>query len=432
LQWVENAVEACDLLGMKNYDVIISDLEIYNSSIGKFIEESRKNSAHTMVIVTSTDNHAAEAIRTGVNGMVDILTKPYSAAELEYKVKKALELKQLRNELDSLRGERNIIYHPKNFIGESPSIKRVFELVRKVADSASTVLLTGETGTGKELVAGAIHYNSHRFKGPFVKVNCAALPEQLLESELFGHEKGAFTGADKTRIGRFEQACGGTIFLDEIGDMSLTTQAKLLRVLQEREFNRVGGMKTIKVDVRIIAATNKDLQYAMQQNQFREDLYYRLNVITIDIPPLRDRKGDVLLLTYFFLKKFCGDLKKKIKEIDPQAVKRLTDYSWPGNIRELENTIERAVLMAEGDIIRVEDLNLPGLNGINRLKRSGISVPADSINLEKMEKQVLLQALNRCDWVQKDAARLLGVSQRVLNYKIKRFSITHPKWKKFK
>src|SRR5690606_9033702 len=237
-------------------------------------------------------------------------------------------------------------------------LQNVLAIVRKVAKSNTTVLIRGETGTGKELIAGAIHHNSLRSARNFVKVNCAALQENLLESELFGHEKGAFTGADKQRIGRFEQADGGTLFLDEIGDMSPNTQAKILRVLQEHEFERLGGTRTLRVDVRLIAATNRDLASMVQSGQFREDLYYRLNVVSIEMPPLRERKDDIVPLANSFIKKFSGELKKKIEGLEPEAQKLLMRYNWPGNIRELENTIERAMLLAESRAIRAEDLRI--------------------------------------------------------------------------
>ena len=301
-----------------------------------------------------------------------------------------------------------------------------------MAKTNSSVILTGETGTGKEMVAGAIHYNSHRSKAAFVRVNCAALPEQLLESELFGYEKGAFTGAEKLRIGRFEQADGGTIFLDEVADMSPFTQAKVLRVLQEKEFERVGSSETVKTDVRIISATNKNLIALMEKGQFREDLYYRLNVVTIHLPPLRERDGDIRLLIQFFLKKFSVDLNKKIRGIQPAALNMLTGYRWPGNIRELENTIERAVLMADGEEITRDDLELLFKNEPPPGDPGRIKLPPGGIQMEAVERDFVLQALEMSGWIQKDAAKLLGVSSRVLNYKIKRFGITHPRWKQNK
>jgi transcriptional regulator with GAF, ATPase, and Fis domain len=279
----------------------------------------------------------------------------------------------------------------------------------------------GETGTGKELIAGAIHHNSHRTSRNFIKVNCAALQENLLESELFGHEKGAFTGADKQRIGRFEQADGGTLFLDEIGDMSANTQAKILRVLQEHEFERLGGTRTIRVDVRLIAATNRDLPSMGEAGTFREDLYYRLNVVTIEMPPLRERKEDVAALAGFFIRRFAGELKKKIEGLDPDALKLLMRYNWPGNIRELENAIERAVLLTEGPQLSNSDLSLGELTTGQPSGDASpvVKIPPTGIALEEIERQAIIEALKMSNWVQKDAAELLAISPRVMNYKIK-------------
>jgi transcriptional regulator with GAF, ATPase, and Fis domain len=291
------------------------------------------------------------------------------------------------------------------------------------------VLIRGETGTGKELIAGATHHNSLRNNRNFVKVNCAALQENLLESELFGHEKGAFTGADKQRIGRFEQADGGTLFLDEIGDMSANTQAKILRVLQEHEFERLGGTRTIRVDVRLIAATNRDLTTMVEAGTFREDLYYRLNVVTIEMPPLRERKEDIGALAGFFIRRFAGELKKKIEGLDPDALKLLMRYNWPGNIRELENAIERAMLLAERSQIAVEDLRLgdTSTTGTSREASSIVKIPPTGIPLEEIERLALVEALKMSNWVQKDAAELLAISPRVMNYKIKTLGIDFPR-----
>jgi len=305
----------------------------------------------------------------------------------------------------------------------------VLDIVKKVAKSNTTVLIRGETGTGKELIAGAIHHNSLRSARNFVKVNCAALQENLLESELFGHEKGAFTGADKQRIGRFEQADGGTLFLDEIGDMSPSTQAKILRVLQEHEFERLGGTRTLRVDVRLIAATNRDLPAMVQSGQFREDLYYRLNVVAIETPPLRERKDDIVPLANAFIQRFSAELKKKIEGLDPDAQKLLMRYNWPGNIRELENTIERAMLLAEGRAIAGGDLRLgevPTAGG--RAEHAPVvKIPPSGIALEEIERHALVEALKMSNWVQKDAAELLSISPRVMNYKIKTLGIEFPR-----
>ncbi|RMF72538.1 MAG: GAF domain-containing protein, partial [Acidobacteria bacterium] len=316
-------------------------------------------------------------------------------------------------------------------IGSSPRMKEVFRVIRRVAPTDLSVLVLGETGTGKELVAQAIHRHSSRADGPFVKVNCAALPENLLESELFGHERGAFTGADRQRVGRFELASGGTLFLDEIGTMSAGTQAKVLRVLQEREFERLGGTRTIRADVRILAATNRDLEEAVEAGEFREDLYYRLNVVTIRMPPLRERKEDIVPLARHFLQRFALDLKKPIRGLSPAAIRVLQRHNWPGNIRELENTIERAVLMADGDVLEPEDLTLGGHaeGGEDHSRRSSIlRLPAEGIELEELERMAIIEALKMNDWVQKDAAKFLGISSRVMNYKIQKYEITHPRW----
>jgi Nif-specific regulatory protein len=348
---------------------------------------------------------------------------------MEVKIEKALEVRRLKHELEYLRGTTQDIYNFDRIIGSSPPLQHVLGMVKKVAKSNTTVLIRGETGTGKELIAGAIHHNSLRTSRNFVKVNCAALQENLLESELFGHEKGAFTGADKQRIGRFEQADGGTLFLDEIGDMSPSTQAKILRVLQEHEFERLGGTRTLRVDVRLIAATNRDLQGMVQTGQFREDLYYRLNVVSIEMPPLRERKDDIVPLADAFIRRFAGELKKKMEGLDPDAQKLLLRYNWPGNIRELENTIERAMLMADGRAIAAADLRLGEVStvGTNRDHAPIVKIPPTGIPLEDIERNAIIEALKMSNWVQKDAAELLSISPRVMNYKIKTLGVEFPR-----
>ncbi|MGV3520184.1 sigma-54 interaction domain-containing protein, partial [Luteitalea sp.] len=337
--------------------------------------------------------------------------------------------RRLRNEVDYLRHEQGGIYQFDNIIGASGAVQRVVDVVKKVVKSNTTVLINGETGTGKELIAGAIHHNSMRAARNFVKVNCAALQENLLESELFGHERGAFTGADKQRIGRFEQADGGTLFLDEIGDMSANTQAKILRVLQEHEFERLGGTRTIRVDVRLIAATNRNLAAMVEHGGFREDLYYRLNVVQIEMPPVRDRKEDIPALTNFFIKKFAVELKKRIEGVTPEALKLLMRYNWPGNIRELENTIERAALLSEERLISGDDLRIGGTGSTTEHDgpHTVVKIPPQGVPLEEIERQAVLEALKMANWVQKDAAELLSISPRVMNYKIKTLGIDFPR-----
>lgn len=322
-------------------------------------------------------------------------------------------------------------------VSRSPEIREIFGLIKKVAKSNASILIQGETGTGKELIASLIQFISHRSEKPFVKVNCAALPENLLESELFGHEKGAFTGAYQTRIGKFEQADGGTMFLDEIGDMHLATQAKILRVLQDQTFTRLGGNRTITVDVRIIAATNKDLMHEIEQGRFRADLYYRLNVVSLHVPPLRKRQEDVPILAEFFRRKFSQELRKETNGFHQETMALLKNHSWPGNIRELRNLIERAVLVAEeGSLISTKDLALSGKDyfaagGRDRRRNSeGELLSVNTLNLEQVEREAILRGLQLSNWVQKDAANLLGISPRALNYKINYHSITHPSWKK--
>ena len=348
-----------------------------------------------------------------------------------------LKLKE-RDKTDTTEWSKNFgfDYHYP-LVSRSPEIKEIFNLIKKVAKSNATILIHGETGTGKELMASLIQFISHRSDRPFIKVNCAALPENLLESELFGHEKGAFTGAIQTRIGKFEQADGGTLFLDEIGDMHLATQAKILRVLQDQTFTRVGGNREISVDVRVIAATNKDLLREIEAGNFREDLYYRLNVVSVHIPPLRERREDILIIADYFRRKFSQEIRKNVPGFSEETKALLKNHSWPGNIRELKNLIERAVLVAdEGEHITTEDLAMTGKDyfaagGRDRRKPSdGEMIAFDTLNLATIEKETILRALQVSDWVQKEAAGLLGISPRALNYKINQYEITHPSWKK--
>ena len=313
-------------------------------------------------------------------------------------------------------------YSIGNIIGRSSRMQEVFEMVRRVAGSQATVLLRGESGTGKSMIARAIHYNSPRRDGPFVTVNCSALPETLIESELFGHEKGAFTGAHAQKVGRFEAAKGGTIFLDEVGDLPHNVQVKLLNVIQEREFQRVGGTRVIKADVRIIAATNKNLEDAMERGQFREDLYYRLNVFPIFVPPLRERKTDILLLAEHFLQRFAKENGKEIKRISSPAIDLLMQYHWPGNVRELQNCMERAVLICDEDVIRAHHLppSLQTMGSAGGRARGGLSF-AEAV--ARFEQELIIEALKEAKGNQTRAARLLDTSLRILNYKVKKYNI---------
>jgi two-component system NtrC family response regulator len=428
---VGDGEEATERLQEESYDVVLTDMRMPKKSGLEVLRFAKQVNDLTVAIVMTAFGTIESAVEAMKSGAYDYIQKPFELEELEVKINRALEHRRDTGVLQILRSQSGQALEHNNIVGSSPQIRKIFEIIKKIARSNASILITGETGTGKELIASLAHYNSLRAKQSFVKVNCAALQENLLESELFGHEKGAFTSADRQRIGRFEQANGGTLFLDEIGDMSASTQAKVLRVLQEQEFERLGGMKTIKVDVRIIAATNKNLKDAIANNTFREDLYYRLNTVGIETPALRERKEDVLPLANFFAKKYSDELKKTISGFSPQAVKYLTRHNWPGNIRELQNTIERAVLMAESNLIGVEDLTLNATKGdASSIDALGIKIPPSGIKLDDLERNTIIEALKMTNWVQKDAAELLGVSRRVLNYKVKIHNINHDRWRR--
>ena len=423
-----NGNAAIEKLHESYYDVVLSDLKMGGSDGIEVLKTTKALHPTTAVILMTAFGSVSTAVEAMKVGAFDYVQKPFEIEEMELKIEKALELRRMRHELDYLRHTQQDIYNFEHIIGSSGALQRVLTMVKKVAKSNTTVLIRGETGTGKELIAGAIHHNSLRASRNYVKVNCAALQENLLESELFGHEKGAFTGADKQRIGRFEQSDGGSLFLDEIGDMSPSTQAKILRVLQEHEFERLGGTRTLRVDVRLIAATNRDLPTMVAAGQFREDLYYRLNVVAIEMPPLRERKEDVQALAGFFIKRFSAELKKKMDGLDSEASKLLMRYNWPGNIRELENAIERAMLLTEGNQITAEDLRLGEMTSTQGGGgQSPVKIPPSGIPLEDIERAALIEALKMSNWVQKDAAELLAISPRVMNYKIKTLNIEFPR-----
>lgn len=428
---VSDGEEATERLQEESYDVVLTDMRMPKKSGIEVLRFAKQVNGLTVVIMMTAFGTIESAVEAMKSGAYDYIQKPFELEELEVKINRALEHRRDTGVLQILRSQTNVSLEHNNIVGNSPQIRKIFDIIKKIAKSNASILITGETGTGKELIASLAHFNSLRAKQSFVKVNCAALQENLLESELFGHEKGAFTSADRQRIGRFEQANGGTLFLDEIGDMSASTQAKVLRVLQEQEFERLGGMKTIKVDVRIIAATNKNLKDAIANNTFREDLYYRLNTVAIETPALRERKEDVLPLANFFAKKYSEELNKHITGFTPPAVKYLTRHNWPGNIRELQNTIERAVLMAESNLIGIEDLSLaPNHGDASSIDALGIKIPPAGIKLDDLERNTIIEALKMTNWVQKDAAELLGVSRRVLNYKVKIHNITHDRWRR--
>jgi len=418
------------MIEKKFYDIILTDMKMPGADgmeVLKFMKEHSPESICIILTGYGTIKNAVEAIKSGA---FDYLTKPVKMDEIVITLNRALEYRNLKRENINLRNQLKRKYQFKNIIGESPSIQEVFETVEKVADTDSTVLILGESGTGKELIARALHYNSYRREGPFVPVNCAAIPSELLESELFGHEKGAFTNAIRTRVGRFELANGGTLFLDEIGDMNPNLQSKLLRVLQERQFERIGGVKPIKVDIRIISATHQDLKKAVLKKKFREDLYYRLNVIPIEIPPLRQRKSDIPLLAFHFIHHFSKSKRKKVTGITDEAMERLMEYDWPGNVRELENMIERLIILAGSEMIDLPDLPERVLPPASKEIGGTMDIPQEGLSLDtalnELEKQLILQALNKSGWVKNKAAQLLHMNRTTLIEKIKRQNLHRP------
>jgi two-component system NtrC family response regulator len=361
------------------------------------------------------------AVQAMKDGAADYLTKPLDLEELLLRLARVAEQSRLRSEVRDLQARLVERHRLEGIIGESGRMQEVLALAKRVAPSNATVLIRGESGTGKELIARAIHFNSPRAGGPLVNLNCAALPEQLLESELFGHEKGAFTGAVTQRKGRFEQADGGSIFLDEIGDLSPALQVKLLRVLQERQFERVGGNRTLTVNVRVLAATHRELERAMREGTFRDDLYYRLNVVTIQIPPLRERREDISLLLDHFLRKFAAKNRRDVTGLTAAARDALLKYDYPGNVRELENIVERAILLCRGRVIDLEDLPATVRPG---QRSAGEPLPKDLPGvLADIERQAIESALDRSGGVQTQAAAALGISERVLRYKMKKYGL---------
>ncbi|MCL2760156.1 MAG: sigma-54 dependent transcriptional regulator, partial [Desulfuromonadales bacterium] len=359
-------------------------------------------------------------------GAFDYLEKPLDRANLLMTLQRAMEHVSLLKENTVLLKKLEETAIIPNIIGDHPKIREVFRIISKIAPTSSTILIYGESGTGKELVARAIHDRSQRGEKPFFAINCAAIPEALIESELFGHEKGAFTGASNREVGIFEAADGGTVFLDEIGEMNFSLQAKLLRAIQEKEIRRVGGKVNIKVDVRIIAATNKDLEAEIKKGHFREDLFYRLNVIRIALPSLRERGGDIATLADFFVEKYAKSTGMPIKGISKPALKLLLNYSWPGNVRQLESIIERGVLMAEGEFIQPEDLpveihSVPSGDGIIPFE-----FPSDGISFEDLERELITKAMERADWTISRAAPLLKMSYKTLQYRLEKFGIEKP------
>ena len=416
------------------YDLVITDLKMPKLGGLEVLKAVKEVSPETVVLVITAFASTDSAVEAMKRGAYDYLTKPFQVDEVQLIIRNALERRRLSSENMLLK--REIASHSSlaQIIGQSEPMQKVLEVVKKVADTKSNVLICGESGTGKELIARAIHYNSARSRMPFVTVNCSALPEPLLESELFGHMKGSFTGAIANKAGLFEVANGGSIFLDEIGDTTAATQIKLLRVIQEREFRRVGGTKDVKVDIRIIAATNKDLRKAVADGSFREDLYYRLDVIPITLPPLRMRASDIPLLANHFLEQFSRASGKTIPSLTSDAMRVLLAHEWKGNVRELENLIERIVAFSSGQAISEEELQswltrpiAPAPAQVQAAYAPGTDLPPDGLDLEELintiEKDLLMKALERAKWVKKKAARLLHLNTRSFRYRLDKYAI---------
>ncbi|MGI9592949.1 MAG: sigma-54-dependent transcriptional regulator [Myxococcota bacterium] len=416
--------------GSEPFDVILSDLSLPGADGVAVLRAARARDVRTSVLLMTAYGSIETAVEAMRAGAFDFLQKPLDLEQIELRVGRAAEHRRLLDEVQELRAEREAREWAGELVAESEALRAAVELAERVAATRSTVLVTGETGTGKELIASLVHRASDRSDGMLVKVNCAALPETLLESELFGHERGAFTGADRQRIGRFEQASGGTLFLDEVGDMSPATQAKLLRVLPDQEFHRLGGTEVLRTDARIVAATNQELADEIAAGRFREDLYFRLNVIRIELPPLRERPEDLVALAHRFLRDFAEELGRPLRGFTQPALERLRRHPWPGNVRELHNTIERAVLMSDGPRLRPEDLGLPTRPSAEGEESWRPELPEGGIDLRAVERGLVLEALRRSAWVQKDAAALLGISRRKLNYMIQRMGITHSGWRR--
>ncbi len=402
-------------------DLILTDFKLPGMSGLEMLQLVRRQNTQIPVIVMTafgTIENAVEAMKAGAS---DFLLKPFDLEHLTAVVNKALEIRSLREENRALKEELGRKYQWDNIVGRSPAMQQIFATIMRVAPTRATVLLAGESGVGKDLIARAIHFHSPRKDRPFVKINCTALPENLMESELFGYEKGAFTGATTSKPGKFEQADSGTVMLDEIGDVPANIQVKLLRVLQEREFERLGSNKTLHIDVRVIAATNRDLRAALEEGTFREDLYYRLNVVPLEIPPLRERKEDIPYLAGHFVEKLAPEMGNQVTGITNAAIDKLMQYSWPGNVRELENVIERSMVMASGEKLDAGDIRLD-MNLRPRQSNGDLTLP-EGMSLDSYEQELIRDALKRANGNKSQAARLLGLTRNALRYRLTQMGI---------
>jgi DNA-binding NtrC family response regulator len=416
-----DAEKGLDLLRREVVDLVLTDLKLPGMSGLEFLHAAKNfNSTLPVIVMTAfgTVETAVEAMKAGAS---DYVLKPFSLAEMRMVVKKELDVRRLHEENRSLREALGKRYDYPNVAARSAKMQEVLALVERVAPTPSTVLIGGESGVGKDLIARVIHQRSSRASGPFIKINSTAIPENLLESELFGYEKGAFTGAATSKPGKFELADKGSLFLDEIGDVPPVTQVKLLRVLQEREFERLGGTRTIKVDVRLIAATNRDLRAALEEGTFREDLYYRLNVVPIDIPPLREHKEDIPELVNLFLARYAERAARPVSAITPEALRLLMEFHWPGNVRELENIIERACALARGPVIEAADIHID--SGRSKTQTSSAAILPEGKSLDEWEDEIIREAYRRANGNKSQAARLLGLSRNALRYRLEKIGI---------
>ncbi len=415
-----SAEQAAPLAGMAN--LIITDLRLPGTDGLHFIQQLQSRGVQASVIVITAHGSIETAVEAMKLGATDFLQKPFSLDHLTTVVHKAMTVQFLRAENARLREQLDQRYQFDNIVGRSPLMREIFHTVERVAPTRATVLLAGESGVGKDMIARAIHHHSPRANHAFVKINCTAIPENLMESELFGYEKGAFTGANASKPGKFEQADQGTVFLDEIGDVPGNIQVKLLRILQERQFERLGSNFTRNVDVRVIAATNVDLRAALEEGRFREDLYYRLNVVPINIPPLRDRAEDIPFLAMHFVQKLSRDLGSIAREISPSAMDRLLEHSWPGNVRELENTIERSLVLASGEVLQPADIRIEAPRSVVPASPQSPLLP-EGFTLEQWEQAMIREAMRRAQGNKSRAARILGLTRNALRYRLSQMGL---------